>query len=45
MVVLSLFDGVSCGMLALKRAGIDVTHYFASEIDKYAVQVSKKELA
>ena len=42
MVVLSLFDGMSCGMLALKRAGIQVDSYFASEIDKYAVQVSKK---
>ena len=39
MVVLSLFDGMSCGMLALKRAGIQVDSYFASEIDKYAVQV------
>ena len=44
MVVLSLFDGMSCGMLALKRAGIQVDSYFASEIDKYAVQVSKKKL-
>ena len=42
MIVLSLFDGMSCGMLALKRAGIQVDSYFASEIDKYAVQVSKK---
>lgn len=42
MIVLSLFDGMSCGMLALKRAGIQVDSYFASEIAKYAVQVSKK---
>lgn len=42
MNVLSLFDGMSCGMLALKRAGITVDNYFAAEIDKYAIQVSKK---
>jgi len=40
--VLSLFDGISCGMLALERAGIKVDNYFASEIDKYAIQISKK---
>jgi site-specific DNA-cytosine methylase len=34
MNVLSLFDGMSCGQLALKRAGIHVDNYFASEIDK-----------
>jgi len=42
MRVLSLFDGMSCGMLALKKAGIPVELYFASEIDKYAIQVSQK---
>ena len=39
--VLSLFDGMSCGRLALERAGIKVNNYFASEIDKYAIQVAK----
>ncbi len=39
--VLSLFDGMSCGMLALKRANIKVDNYYASEIDKYAIKVSK----
>lgn len=42
MNVLSLFDGMSCGRIALERAGIPVTNYFASEIDKYAIQVSQK---
>lgn len=42
MIVLSLFDGISCGQLALQRAGIPVEYYFASEIDKYAVQVTQK---
>ena len=42
MKVLSLFDGISCGMLALNRAGIPVEKYDAFEIDRYAVQVSKK---
>ena len=40
MRVLSLFDGISCGMLALERAGIPVESYDAFEIDKYAVTVS-----
>lgn len=39
--VLSLFDGMSCGMIALERAGIPVNEYYASEIDKYATQVSE----
>ena len=39
--VLSLFDGMSCGQIALQRAGIKVENYFASEIDKYAIQVAK----
>ncbi len=42
MKVLSLFDGISCGMLALQRADIPVKSYEAFEIDKYAVTVSKK---
>ncbi len=41
IVVLSCFDGMSCGQLALDKAGIKVKKYFASEIDKYAIQVSK----
>ena len=35
--VLSLFDGMSCGQIALNKLGIKVNHYFASEIDKYAI--------
>jgi len=42
MKVLSLFDGMSCGLQALKQANIPVTQYYASEIDKYAIQISKK---
>lgn len=42
MNVLSLFDGISCGQLALKRAGIKVNNYYASEIDKYAIKITKK---
>ena len=42
MNVLSLFDGMSCGQLALEKTGIKVDKYFASEIDKYAMQVAKK---
>lgn len=40
MVVLSLFDGISCGRVALERAGIPVTAYYACEIDKHAIKVS-----
>lgn len=42
MKVLSLFDGISCGMVALERAGIKVEKYDAFEIDKYAIKVSEK---
>ena len=42
MNILSLFDGISCGRLALERAGIKVDKYFSSEIDKYAIQIAKK---
>jgi DNA (cytosine-5)-methyltransferase 3A len=38
--VLSLFDGMSCGQQALERCGIEIENYFASEIDKYAIQVT-----
>ena len=41
MNVLSLFDGMSCTRIALERLGIDVNHYYASEIDKYAMKVSE----
>lgn len=40
MKVLSLFDGISCGMVALERAGITVDTYYASEIEKHAEAVS-----
>lgn len=40
--VLSLFDGISCGQVALERAGIPIEVYYASEIDKYAIQITQK---
>jgi DNA-cytosine methyltransferase len=40
MNVLSLFDGMSCGHLALDRMGVKVDNYYASEIDKYAIQIT-----
>lgn len=42
MNVLSLFDGMSCGRIALDRLGIEVDNYYASEIDKYAIAVAKE---
>ena len=42
MKVLSLFDGISCGRIALERAGIKVDKYYASEIDKNAIKISNK---
>ena len=39
MNVLSLFDGMGCGRIALERAGIPIDAYYASEIDKYAIKV------
>jgi DNA-cytosine methyltransferase len=42
MNVLSLFDGISCGRVALERAGIKVDNYYASEIDPHALIVSKR---
>ena len=39
--VLSLFDGMSCGQIALEKAGIEVDKYYAAEIDKYAIKVAK----
>ena len=41
MNVLSLFDGMSCGQIALNRAGIKYNNYYASEIDKHAIQVTQ----
>ena len=42
MNVLSLFDGMSCGQIALNRLGVKYDKYFASEIDKYAIQITKQ---
>ena len=42
MNVLSLFDGISCGQLALNRAAIKIDNYYASEIKKYAIKVTQK---
>ena len=42
MNVLSLFDGMSCGQIALERAGIKVDNYFASEVDEYAIKIAMK---
>lgn len=39
--VLSLFDGMSCGQIALNKAGIEYDNYFASEIDKHAIKVTQ----
>ncbi len=41
MNVLSLFDGMSCGQIALNRAKVKYNNYFASEIDKYAIKVTQ----
>ena len=41
MNVLSLFDGMSCGQIALERLGVKVDNYFASEIDKHAIIETK----
>lgn len=42
MNILSLFDGISCGQVALSRAKIKYKNYFASEIDKYAIEITQK---
>lgn len=39
--VLSLFDGMSCGRIALDRAGFEVGNYYASELDKHAIKVTQ----
>jgi len=41
MNVLSLFDGMSCGQIALNKAGVKYNKYYASEIDKYAIDVAQ----
>jgi DNA-cytosine methyltransferase len=41
MIVLSLFDGISAGQIALNRACINISKYYASEIDKYAIKVTQ----
>ena len=42
MKVLSLFDWISCARVALDRAGIPIDNYYASEVDKYAIQIAQK---
>jgi len=42
MNVLSLFDGMSCGQIALNRLGIGINNYYAAEIDKYAIEITQK---
>ena len=42
MKVLSLFDGIACGKVALERAGIPIEKYYASEIDKHAINIAMK---
>ena len=42
MKVLSLFDGISCGHIALEKVGIPVEVYYASEIDKHTIQITQK---
>ena len=42
MKVLSLFDGISCGYLALQRAGIPIDAYYASEIDNTCIKSKPK---
>lgn len=41
MNVLSLFDGMSCGQIALNKLGVKYDNYYAAEIDKYAIQVTQ----
>ena len=42
MNVLSVFDGISAGMIALEKSSINVANYYSSEIDKYAIKISQK---
>ena len=41
MVVLSLFDGISCGQIALNNLGFNIENYFASEIKPHAIKVTQ----
>lgn len=41
MNILSLFDGMSCGRIALEKAGVKIDNYYASEIKPHAIKVSK----
>lgn len=40
--VVSLFDGISCGRVALERTGLPVAEYLASEIDKYSIGITQR---
>ena len=42
LTVLSLFDGISCGMVALQRAGIEIDKYIAYEIENNTIEISRK---
>lgn len=39
--VLSMYDGMSCGHIALDKLGVQITTYYATEIDKYAIQTTQ----
>ena len=39
--VLSMYDGMGCGHIALDKLGVDITVYYATEIDKYAIQTTQ----
>ena len=41
MKILSLFDGMACGALAMQAAGIEIEKYIAYEVDKYAIQTAQ----
>ena len=43
ITVLSLFDGISCGQIALERANIEVHKYYASEIKPKAIETTQKQ--
>ena len=43
MIILSMFDGISCGQLALNKLGINVEKYYAYEIDKNAIKITNKK--
>jgi len=42
LTIMSVFDGISCGQIALERAGIEINKYYASEIKKYAIKVTQE---